>query len=77
MLKCVPIKDILSTGDRILNWGAKREVMCMFCRGPRVYIECPDQLFFGCGYSKRIWQTVMKKCNQDNIPIEWEDILRG
>jgi hypothetical protein len=32
----------------------------MFCRG--------------CGYSQRIWQPVMKKCIQDNIPIEWEDI---
>jgi len=64
------IKYSLSTGDRILNWGAKGEVM--FCRG---CIECRDHLFFGCGYRKRIWQAIMKKHNRDNIPIEWEDIL--
>ena len=50
------IKDSLTTGDRVLKWGAHGEYECLFCRG---YIESQDHLFFGCRYNKRLWKAVM------------------
>lgn len=67
------IKSSLTTGDRLLKWGAKREVKCLLCRG---CIECTEPFIFCCcGFSKRIWKAIMKKCNLDNIPFEWKDII--
>lgn len=66
------VRNYLSTGDRMLKWGYKGEVKCLFCKN---IIECRDHLFFNCGFSKRIWREVMKKCLLPNIPTVWEEIM--
>jgi hypothetical protein len=66
------IKDCLSTKDKMLKWGAKGEVKCLFCRS---CIECRDHLFFEC-FRKRLWRVLMQKCSQHIIPTDWDGILR-
>lgn len=49
------------------------EVKCLFCRN---LIECRDHQYFDCGFSKRLWREVMKKCSLSSIPIGWDEVLR-
>jgi hypothetical protein len=45
------VKGCLSTGDRLLKWGAKGETKCLFCR---TCIESRDHLLFYCSFSRRL-----------------------
>jgi hypothetical protein len=47
------VKDSLSTGERLLKWSFKGDVMCVFCRSN---IKGRDHLFFQYGFSERIWR---------------------
>lgn len=49
------------------------DVLCVFCRH---CIEGRDHLFFQCGFSKRIWQAILKICLVDEVHTCWDDVLR-
>lgn len=55
------IKNAITTGAKLLQWGFMGAVLCSFCRST---IEDHDDqyLFFQCGFSKRVWCNVMKMC---------------
>ena len=52
------IRNGLTTGEKLLSWGYTGEVNWVFYRR---CIECREHLFFECGYSKRLWQELMRK----------------
>ena len=45
------MKERLVTGDRLLSWGYKGDVSCLFCRNQ---LESGTHLFFKCSFSYRI-----------------------
>lgn len=51
--------------------GYKGDVVCCFCRGS---IESREHLFFGCGFSKRIWREVVRKCLVNDPRTDWEEV---
>ena len=50
----------------MLHWGFTEDVKFEFCRS---VIEEKEQMFSECGFSMRIWTSVMQKCGVSNPPI--------
>ncbi|XP_059306443.1 uncharacterized protein LOC132057872 [Lycium ferocissimum] len=48
----------LSTMDRLSSWGIQVPVECVLCG--TTAMETHDHLYFGCAYSKGIWQQLVK-----------------
>jgi hypothetical protein len=67
------MKNALTTGDRLANWGCKGEVSCVFCRNG---MESREHLFFSCRFSSRIWKEVMCRCNITSFSVVWDDVRR-
>ena len=63
---------LIKYGDRLLSWGYKEDVNCVFCKNQS---ESHDHLFFECNFSYRLWKFYMSRCKVENIPIIWKDIL--
>jgi hypothetical protein len=60
----------LSTGERLLKWGFKGDVLCVLCRSG---VEGRDPMFFQCRFiSKRIWREALKRCSVNDPCTEWE-----
>jgi hypothetical protein len=53
------------------SWGFNGNVSCLFCHA---CVESRDHLFFSCGFSRRIWYTIMRDCSIPCPPVEWDDI---
>jgi hypothetical protein len=66
------MRDSLTTGERLAKWGFSGAVDCLFCRNG---LETRNHLFFECSFSSRIWRAGMTRCNVDDPPLLWEDIL--
>jgi hypothetical protein len=64
------MRDVLATGRKLLTWGYKGEVKCVFCR-----YGIEDGSFFFCGISGRVWKHAMGLCNVLNPPSIWDDIV--
>lgn len=62
------MKNCLSTGDRLMQWGYNGEVKCLFCKN---VVECRDHLLFESCFSRRIWREEMKRCLLLDAPIIW------
>ena len=46
----------------------------MYCRS---CMESIESLFFDCGYSKRLWQELMRKNLVLDPPSTWPEIIRA
>lgn len=66
------IQNRLTTGDRMLTWGFKGDINCVFYRNGT---ESRDHLFFLCGFSSWIWKTCMQRCNILDFPTNWIDLI--
>lgn len=65
-------RDSLITGERLLKWGFKGDVLCAFCRGG---IEGRNHLFFECGFCRRVWMVNLRKCLISDLLYEWDAIV--
>ena len=64
------IKNRLSTGDRMRNWGLQQE--CLLCGEKN---EIRDHLFFACPYSYMVWITVTWRLLGSRITPKWQDTV--
>lgn len=64
-------KGALVTRERMFRCGYLGDCLCLFCRG---CIESIDHLFFKCGFSKCIWEELMKLCHEENTVEDWDNI---
>jgi hypothetical protein len=60
------MKNALAIGNKLLHWGFTEDVKFVFCRS---VIEEKEHMFFECGFSMKIWTSVMQKCGVSNPPI--------
>jgi hypothetical protein len=66
------IKNCLTTGDRLIKWGYKGAVVCLFCGSK---MESREHMFFKCGFSARIWKECMAICNVSLLLTDWDDVI--
>jgi len=57
LISWLAIQNRLSTEDRLVLFGIKDSSYCSFCSG----VENHDHLFFGCHYTKQVWDLVSLK----------------
>jgi hypothetical protein len=46
--------------------------MCVFCRS---FTESRDHLFFQCGFSRRHWRNVLRRCLVNKAVTVWDETL--
>nr|XP_016500436.1 PREDICTED: uncharacterized protein LOC107818881 [Nicotiana tabacum] len=61
----------LSTVDRLHKWGIQVEQECVLCN--TIAVETLEHLFFGCGYSKFIWSTLLHWLGERRPIRNWEE----
>ena len=66
------IIDKLPTQDSILFWGIEVGSNCLLCQ---IELETIDHLFFGCDYSKSIWERILALCGVRRGIGSWEEEL--
>ena len=66
------ILDRLPTQDRRLSWGIEVGGNCLLCQ---TELETRDYLFFGCDYSKSIWERILALCGVRRGIGSWEEEL--
>jgi hypothetical protein len=49
--------------------------MCFVCFVMLVMKVMQEHLFFQCGFSLRIWRTLISACLFTDIPSEWENVM--
>ena len=64
--------DRLPTLNRLATWGYQVDGMCRLCQSQ---METRDHLFFGCSFTKIIWESVLKLCNQRRDVGSWTEEL--
>lgn len=52
----------------MLKWKYTEDSKCVFCRN---CIESEDNLYFECGFTKRLWKEVMRKCMWGACDMDW------
>jgi hypothetical protein len=67
------MRDCLTTADRLVKWGYKGELICVFCRNG---IESKEHLFFKCSFCARIWWEGMNRCNVLDPPDDWDELVK-
>ena len=74
------IKRILSTSDRLLNFGLLSDSKCVV----RNFEESQDYLFFECCFSSTIWKSLQDKCEvrwparpRENWVSDMPDLCKG
>jgi hypothetical protein len=60
------------TKYRMSSWGYFGNVLCLFCHACH---ESQEHLFFQCGFSLRIWQTLMFACLFTEVSSDWEKVV--
>jgi hypothetical protein len=61
-------KEAIMTKYCMSSWGYTGNVLCLFCHACH---ESQEHLFFfQCGFSLRIWRTLMSACLFTDIPSE-------
>ncbi|XVF48405.1 hypothetical protein PTKIN_Ptkin03bG0187400 [Pterospermum kingtungense] len=58
----------LPTLDRLASWGIQVNQLCLLCQHE---METHDHLFFGCAYSKSIWQIILCWCGINRFVFDW------
>jgi hypothetical protein len=59
----------LITKEKMCGWGFSGDCLCLFCHA---CLEIQVHLFFSCGFSSRIWKTIMADCSIPCPPLEWD-----
>jgi hypothetical protein len=60
------------TKYRMSSWGYSGNVLYLFCHACH---ESQEHLFFQCGFSLRIWQTLMSACLFTEVPSDWDKFV--
>ena len=68
----VAMRNQAPTKDRLLRWGLSVDPLCVFCRQGS---EDREHLYFRCGFTRRIWQYVMKRAYGPHWILAWDDIV--
>ena len=63
----LPIRNRLSTGDRMTQWGMAQG--CVFC-GERD--QTRDHLYFACPYSYTVWEVLACRLVGNEINPDWQ-----
>ena len=66
------ILNRLPTIDRLQSWGIEARDCCALCKQDQ---KTRDHLFFGCPFSKAIWQKVLSLCGLKREVMEWKNEL--
>ena len=66
----VTLQDRLTTQDKLLKWGLKNSISCVFCRAS---VEDRNHLFFGCQFTAGIWKRILRFCGNIRHPRNWEN----
>lgn len=66
------IKWRLQTQDRLMKWNSNQNMKCPLCD---LVNDSHNHLFFECDFSKTIWDSLMEKLEERNMPIIWENII--
>lgn len=69
----VAMRDRLTTGNRMAQWGINIDTSCIFCKYP---MESVDHLFFECPFSEQIWRSLAKGVLRDKYTQSWAVIKR-
>ena len=72
VISWMAILNRLPTKDRLLSWGIEVDGRCLFCQSE---LETRDHLFFGCRYSKSIWEAVLQLCQLNRRTASWNEEL--
>ena len=64
------IQDRLTTQDKLLKWGLKNSISCVFCRAS---VEDRNHLYFGCQFTAGIWKRILRFCGNIRHPRNWEN----
>lgn len=72
VLSWIAAHNRLATGDRLLQWNAQANALCVFCN---YVVETRDHLFFGCHYSEEIWRNLTRKLLGQRYTYEWSRVL--
>ena len=67
------VQDRLITRARMIRWGYKGEVKCLFCHNQ---MESREHLFFWWRFSYRIWNFCMLRCQVNNSSIILDEVLK-
>ncbi|XVF57159.1 hypothetical protein PTKIN_Ptkin06aG0181800 [Pterospermum kingtungense] len=60
------------TKDRLLKWEMQVSDHCLLCHN---LVDTRDHLFFGCNFSRKIWQSVLLLCNLRRDVLSWNEEL--
>ncbi|GKG12120.1 hypothetical protein Tco_0346357, partial [Tanacetum coccineum] len=66
------MKERLSTQDRVMAWGNKKDLLCPLCN---VIHDSHSHIFFLYEYSKKVWGKVVGKINLKKTDYKWEEII--
>lgn len=66
------VRNILSTGDRMLSWNDTTLSSCYLYPEP---LETRDHIFFACPYATEIWRPLKLKLLQSQYTIQWDIVL--
>lgn len=69
----VAMRDRLTTGSRMAQWGLNIDTSCIFCQDP---MESMGHLFFECPYSKQIWDALARGVLKSQYTASWLDVRR-
>ena len=70
MIWWLACKNRLSTKDRLYSWGIITDNRCVLCADNE---ESRDHLYFGCSYTREVWNDALFKCNLQYICNNWAD----
>jgi len=71
-------REAIVTKYQMSSWRYTGNVLCLFCH---VCHESQEHIFFffffffQCGFSLRIWRTLMSACLFTDIPSKWEKVM--
>ena len=64
------ILNKLPTMDRLASWGLEVNETCCLCQRSG---ECRDHLFFGCRFSRSIWEKILSLSEQSRLIRTWSE----
>ena len=67
------ILNKLPTKDRLISWGIEVNGVCYLCQMDQ---ETRDHIFFGCCFSRSIWDRILSLCEQSRQIGNWNEELQ-
>lgn len=63
-------KNRMNTKDKLCSWGIVTDSTCALCGNG---VESRDHLFFGCVFSRYVWEAVLFRCDVQYMCSNWEE----